>query len=151
MSNTNYQIYRKFFNDLLPYELYAIMQLRNEVFVVEQNCVYQDADNRDPHCHHLMIWDEDKLVAYARLLPEGLAYDEMSIGRVISSPQYRRTGAGKILLENAINGCYELFGRGPIMIGAQLYLKQFYESFGFVKVSEVYKEDDIEHIKMLRY
>ena len=151
MSNTNYQIYRKFFNDLLPYELYAIMQLRNEVFVVEQNCVYQDADNRDPHCYHLMMWDGDKLVAYSRLLPEGLAYDEMSIGRVISSPQYRRTGAGKILLENAIDGCYELFGRGPIMIGAQLYLKKFYESYGFIKVSEVYLEDDIEHIKMLRY
>lgn len=151
MSNTKYQIYRKFFNDLLPQELYAIMQLRNEVFVLEQHCIYQDADNRDPHCHHLMIWDGDKLVAYARLLPEGLAYDEMSIGRVISSPQYRRTGAGKLLLENAINSCYELFGRGPIMIGAQLYLKKFYESFGFVKVSEVYLEDDIEHIKMLRY
>ncbi len=151
MTSSNYQIKRKFFTELLPQELYAIMQLRNEVFVVEQHCIYQDADNKDPHCHHLMIWDGAKLVAYSRLLPEGLAYEEMSIGRVISSPQYRRTGAGKILLENAINGCYELFGRGPITIGAQLYLKKFYESFGFVKISEVYLEDDIEHIKMIKY
>jgi len=151
MSEKKYHIYRKFFSELLPQELYAIMQLRNEVFVVEQHCIYQDADNKDPYCHHLMVWDGDKLVAYSRLLPEGLAYEEMSIGRVISSPQYRRTGAGRIMLEHAIQGCYELFGRGPITIGAQLYLKKFYESFGFVKISEVYLEDDIEHIKMIKY
>ncbi len=150
MSQSEYFITCKPFADLSPHELYAIMQLRNEVFVVEQNCVYQDADNKDPHCHHLMIWDEQKLVAYSRLLPKGLAYEQMSIGRVISSPAYRGTGAGKLLIAKGIEKCHELFGQGSIHIGAQLYLRKFYESFGFVKVSEMYLEDNIEHIEMER-
>ena len=150
MSHTEYTITCKPFADLSPFELYAIMQLRNEVFVVEQNCVYQDADNKDPHCHHLMIWDNQKLAAYSRLLPKGLAYEQMSIGRVISSPAYRRTGVGKLLIAKGIEKCHELFGKGSIHIGAQLYLKKFYESFGFVKVSEMYLEDNIEHIEMER-
>ena len=150
MSQSEYIITCKPFADLSPHELYAIMQLRNEVFVVEQNCVYQDADNKDPHCHHLMIWDKQKLVAYSRLLPKGLAYEQMSIGRVISSPAYRGTGAGKLLIAKAIEKCHELFGEGSIHIGAQLYLRKFYESFGFVKVSEMYLEDNIEHVEMER-
>ena len=148
MAQQSFNIYYKPFVSLTPAELYDIMQLRNEVFVVEQNCVYQDADNKDRHCHHLMIRDGEKLAAYARLLPKGLAYEQMSIGRVISSPAYRGTGAGKLLIAEAIKDCRELFGDGEIQIGAQLYLKRFYESFGFVKVSEVYLEDDIEHILM---
>lgn len=150
MAQLQYTITCKLFASLTPHELYAIMQLRNEVFVVEQNCVYQDADNKDPHCHHLMIWDEQKLIAYSRLLPQGLAYEQVSIGRVISSPSYRNTGAGKLLIAKAIDACHELFGEGPIKIGAQLYLRKFYESFGFVKTSEMYLEDNIEHIEMER-
>ncbi len=150
MVQPNYTITCKPFASLSPHELYAIMQLRNEVFVVEQNCVYQDADNKDPYCHHLMIWDGQKLVAYSRLLPKGLAYEQMSIGRVISSPAYRGTGAGKLLITKAMEACHQLFGEGAIRIGAQLYLKKFYESFGFVQTSEIYLEDNIEHIEMIR-
>jgi ElaA protein len=138
------------FENLSPFELYAIMQLRNEVFVVEQKCIYQDADNKDIHCYHLMLWDEEKLAAYARLVPSGLSYEQMSIGRVISSPAYRRIGAGKQLIEQAIGACKELFGEGPIRIGAQLYLKKFYELFGFVQTGDVYIEDGIDHIEMLK-
>ncbi len=150
MTTPAYNITCRFFDELTASELYQVMQLRNEVFVVEQNCVYQDADNKDPQSHHLMIRDNNKLAAYCRLLPPGLAYEQMSIGRVISSPAYRKTGAGKLLLKEAIEACHKLFGEGPIKIGAQLYLKKFYESFGFEQVSDVYLEDNIEHISMLR-
>lgn len=139
-----------YFSALKPIELYAALQLRNEVFVVEQNCVFQDADGKDPECHHLFLWEGDNLAAYARLLPRGLAYAEMSIGRIISSPAYRRKGAGKALLSASIHYCFELFGPGPIKIGAQLYLQKFYESFGFQQSGDLYLEDGIEHIEMTR-
>lgn len=149
VSLTTHRIIKPF-GSLTPYELYDIIRLRNEVFVVEQNCVFQDADNRDQHCHHLMLWDNDTLMAYARLVPKGLTYEQMSIGRIISSPAYRKTGAGKLLVANAIETCYELFGKGPIKIGAQLYLQKFYESFGFVQTSDIYDEDGIDHIEMIK-
>ncbi len=149
MKTSPYQWYYKPFETLAAAELYAIMQLRSEVFVVEQRCVYQDPDGKDPHCHHLMAWDGHKLVAYARLLPAGLAYEQMSIGRVVSSPAYRGTGAGRQLIAEAIAACRLLFGAGPIRIGAQLYLKKFYSSMGFMTTGDVYLEDGIEHIEML--
>ena len=93
------------FDSLTPLQLYTIIQLRNAVFVVEQNCVFQDADGKDPDCHHLMIWHKNELAAYARLVPPGLAYEYMSIGRVISSGSMRRMGAGKLLMKEAINQC----------------------------------------------
>lgn len=138
------------FNNLPPAKLYAILRLRNEVFVVEQQCVFQDADNKDQHSYHLTVTEDEELVAYARLLPPGLAYTEMSIGRVVSSPAHRRSGAGRVLMNKAIETCTGLFGAGPIRIGAQLYLKKFYESFGFVQDGYIYLEDGIEHIEMLR-
>lgn len=150
MAEQKFTVYHKHFADLSPYELYDIIRLRNEVFVVEQNCIFQDADNKDQYCHHLMVWDNKKLVAYARLLPQGLAYEEMSIGRVISSPVYRGTGAGKLLITQAIDACKELFGEGSIRIGAQLYLTKFYSSFGFEETGEVYLEDGIKHREMVR-
>ncbi|MBU3744103.1 MAG: GNAT family N-acetyltransferase [Sediminibacterium sp.] len=137
------------FDSLTPHQLYTIIQLRNAVFVVEQNCVFQDADGKDPYCHHLMIWQEKELAAYARLVPPGIAYEYMSIGRVISSVKMRRKGAGKLLMQEAIQQCRSLFGAGPIQIGAQLYLKDFYGSFGFRAMGEVYLEDNIEHIHMI--
>lgn len=150
MSAEPKHVYHKTFAMLTPYELYAIMRLRNEVFVVEQNCVFQDADNKDQYCHHLMLWNNDNLIAYARLVPKGVAYEQMSIGRIISSPAYRGTGAGKLLVSKAIEICGKLFGEGQIRIGAQLYLKKFYEGFGFVQTSDVYDEDGIDHIEMIR-
>ena len=139
----------KKFDDLTPHELYAILQLRNEVFVVEQNCVFQDADDKDQHCFHLMGWGKNKLVAYSRIVPPEISYSESSIGRIVTSPSSRRTGIGKELIKQSINELYILFGRTPIRIGAQMYLQKFYESFGFKQTSDIYIEDDIPHIEML--
>jgi len=139
----------KKFEDLTPHELYAIMQLRNLVFVVEQNCVFQDADDKDIYCYHLMCTKDHKLVAYARIVPPGISYVETSIGRVVTSPSERKKGIGNILMQKALETIYSLFGRVPVKIGAQLYLKKFYESFAFKQTSEIYIEDDIQHIEML--
>jgi ElaA protein len=139
----------KKFEELTPSELYRIMQLRNDVFVVEQNCVYQDADNKDVKSHHFMGWDGDTLVAYTRLLPQGLAFTEASIGRVVSNPKYRGTGAGRELMQRSIENTFILFNCNTIKIGAQLYLKNFYASLGFVQCSDEYLEDNIRHIEML--
>jgi len=138
------------FDLLSPYELYNIIKLRNEVFVVEQNCVFQDADDKDQKCYHLMGYTNNKLAAYARIVPAGISYSHISIGRVVTSPAFRRSGAGKALIEQAINECNRLFGEQTIKIGAQLYLKHFYESFGFKQTSEMYLEDEIPHIEMIR-
>jgi len=138
----------KAFHELAPAELYAAMQLRNEVFVVEQNCVYQDADNKDQQSFHLMGWDADKLAAYCRILPPGLAFSTASIGRVISSPAYRKTGCGRRLMQHAIEKTINEFDCSIITIGAQLYLRKFYESLGFQQTSDTYLEDNIPHIEM---
>jgi ElaA protein len=138
------------FELLTPFELYAIIQLRNEVFVVEQNCVFQDADNKDQKSMHLLFWKNNDLVSYCRLLPPGLDYKEMSIGRVVSAPSYRKTGAGRQLIAEAIQVIHQQFGSGPIRIGAQCYLIKFYASFGFIEEGEMYLEDGIEHIEMVR-
>lgn len=140
----------KIFEDLSSTELYAIMHLRNEVFVVEQNCVYQDADFKDLHAHHLTAWDDKKLVAYCRLLPAGIAFEKCSIGRVITHPDYRKLGLGKQLMTLAIENIQQIFKENCIIIGAQLYLKNFYESLGFKQISETYLEDGIPHIEMQR-
>ena len=137
------------FEALTPAELYAIIRLRNEVFVVEQNCVFQDADNRDQACHHLAGYINDEVVAYARLVPPGVSYTQASIGRVVTSPAHRRLAAGKQLMQLSIEKCNQLFGHQNIQIGAQLYLKKFYESFGFQQIGEEYDEDGIIHIHMM--
>ena len=140
----------KKFAELTPYEVYAIMQLRNEVFVVEQQCIFQDADNKDQRSYHLLCMDGEQLAAYARLLAPGISYNnEASIGRVVSFPKMRKMGIGRELMQRSISMCYELFGEISIKIGAQLYLKKFYESFGFIQCSDVYLEDDIQHIEMI--
>ncbi len=140
----------KEFSALAPRELYSILQLRSEVFVVEQNCVYQDCDDKDQCSYHFMGWKESKLIAYTRLMPAGISYDEISIGRVVTSPSVRGTKIGKELMQRSIEELHRLCGNSPIKIGAQLYLKNFYQSFGFVQCGDVYYEDGIEHIKMLR-
>jgi ElaA protein len=140
----------KKFDDLTPQELYSILQLRNEVFVVEQNCVFQDADNKDQFSYHLMGWDGKKLIAYSRIIPPGTVYEFPSIGRVVTSPLARRNGSGKVLMEESIKAIQKLFGDAAIQLGAQLYLKKFYESFGFLQSGDVYLEDGIQHIEMIR-
>ena len=139
----------KKFNELTVAELYALLKLRSEVFVVEQNCPYLDMDGKDLKAYHLMCRDGNELLACTRLLPAGVSYPEGSIGRVATAYPVRRTGLGRELMQRSIDGCYQLFGRGPIRIGAQLYLKKFYESFNFVQASQVYLEDGIEHIEMI--
>lgn len=140
----------KKFDELTAAELYAVLQLRNEVFVVEQNCVFQDADDKDQGSFHLLGKQGEKLVAYTRLVPPGYIYSQPSIGRVVTSPSVRGQGAGKLLMDESIRFSLKLFGPLPIKIGAQLYLKKFYESFGFKQVSDEYIEDGIPHIFMLK-
>lgn len=143
--------YCKAFEDLHLRELYDIMILRQRVFVVEQHCPYLDADGLDPGSYHLMGGQDGLLVAYARLLPKGLSYPEYaSIGRIITAPETRRTGMGKLLMQEALEAAQRLFGEGPLKISAQCYLIRFYEGFGFETVGEQYLEDDIPHIAMLR-
>jgi ElaA protein len=140
----------KKFDELTLHQLYQILQLRSAVFVVEQTCVFQDMDGKDEGSHHLMGFDDNVLVAYTRLLPPGLGYEYASIGRVVTAPAVRRYGIGKNLMLQSINEVYRVFGKSPIKIGAQLYLKRFYESFGFIKLGEPYDEDGILHIHMLK-
>ncbi|WP_255478582.1 GNAT family N-acetyltransferase [Rufibacter sp. XAAS-G3-1] len=146
----DFTIITKAFAGLSPQELYDLLQLRSAVFVVEQNCVFLDPDGLDAPCHHLLFYRGKTLEAYARLVPAGVSYPELSIGRIITSAAVRRTGVGQQLVQKAIEETYRLFGNGPIKIGAQLYAKKFYERFGFVQSSDVYDEDGIDHIKMIK-
>lgn len=138
------------FDSLTINELYAILRLRSEVFVVEQNCVFQDMDNKDQQCHHLMGWKGNLLAAYTRLVPPGVSYEQASIGRVITSPLARGGGLGKTLMEKSIEELTNLYGPGIIKIGAQLYLKKFYQSLGFKQIDDIYDEDGIDHIHMIK-
>ena len=140
----------KAFQELTVDELYALLKLRSEVFVVEQNCVFLDQDDKDQKCHHLLLYSGDELVGYSRLVPAGLSYPEMAIGRVITSASARGKGYGRVLMELSIDYCHKLFGVGDIRLGAQTYALGFYASLGFVADGEVYDEDGIEHIEMVR-
>ena len=144
--------YHKHFKNLTTTELYQILQLRNEVFIVEQNCPFQDLDDKDFKSYHLMGFDTDsqKVIAYTRIVPAGVSYEEASIGRVVTSPLARGNGIGKQLMKKSIELMEELYGGISIKIGAQLYLKKYYESFDFEQIEEVYLEDGIEHILMIR-
>ncbi|MEX0635500.1 MAG: GNAT family N-acetyltransferase [Ferruginibacter sp.] len=131
-------------------ELYKILQVRSEVFVVEQDCVYLDADGKDEKGYHLCGWIGEQLVAYCRIVPQGVSYpDKVSIGRVLTNPSYRNAGMGKLLMEKAIAATYELFPVDSIKIGAQLYLLKFYNEFNFKQISDMYLEDNIPHVEML--
>jgi ElaA protein len=140
----------KHFTELTTTELYAAIRLRNEVFVVEQNCPFQDADNKDQYCHHVLLWQNGELIAYARIVPAGISYTETSIGRIITSGAVRGTGMGKVLMQYALECAEQLHGAGPIRIGAQVYAQKFYEQFGFEADGEIYDEDGIPHIEMVR-
>jgi ElaA protein len=139
----------KTFSELTTDELYAILRLRSEVFVLEQNCVFQDMDNKDQRCHHLMGWREGLLAGYSRVIGPGISYVESSIGRIVTSPAARGFGVGRELLRKSIDTIYILYGKQPVRIGAQCYLTKFYESFSFVQKGEIYLEDGIKHIEML--
>ena len=139
----------KKFADLTNKELYDVLRLRVDIFVVEQTCPYPEIDGKDPESLHLMYWKNGNIVAYARILPPSLSFDEASIGRIIVAKSHRGTGLGHELLDQAIKASLAEYNQ-PIKIGAQAYLEKYYEAAGFVTVSDVYLEDDIPHIDMLR-
>ncbi|MBK8737082.1 MAG: GNAT family N-acetyltransferase [Saprospiraceae bacterium] len=141
----------KHFSDLDTTELYELLKLRSAVFVVEQNCVYQDCDDKDQSSFHLLVYDQDELIASARCLPPGISYEEYcSIGRVVSSKRHRKSGAGRYVMECAIAVCKAEFKGYDIKISAQSYLKNFYESLDFVYTGKEYMEDNIPHCEMIR-
>ena len=141
----------KAFNELTAESLYKIIQLRIEVFAVEQNVVYQDCDNKDFKSFHLTGVHGGELLAYSRIIPPDVAYPgEVSIGRVVTSPLVRGQSLGKQLFEKSLEQVYILFGHVPVKISAQVYLIRFYENFSFVQQGDTYLEDSIPHITMIR-
>lgn len=140
----------KLFDELNVNELYDILRLRTDFFVVEQNCAYPDIDGKDKQCLHVFATHLNKVQAYARIVPPGLSYPQISIGRVVVHPDARKSGMGKVLVQHAIDKIAVEFGEQAIQIGAQCYLKDFYNSFGFIASSEEYLEDGIPHVDMIR-
>ncbi len=138
------------FNDLTVFQLYDLLRLRSEIFVVEQNCIFLDPDNVDPQCHHFLGYKLGKLVAYSRIVPANITYEFPSIGRIVVAGLERKNKYGVELVHKSIQCVEKLYGNADIQIGAQLYLKKFYESFYFFQLGEVYMEDGIKHIKMVR-
>ncbi len=137
-------------NDWPREELYAALRLRSAIFVVEQNCVFNDLDGLDPHCEHLCgLAPDGSLLAYARLLPPGLKYAEPSIGRVVVAETARGIQLGRALMHESIAGCRARYPGQAIRIGAQQRLQSFYASLGFVPSGEPYLEDGILHLDML--
>lgn len=144
----------KRFPELTLEELYGLLALRQQVFVVEQKSIYQDVDGYDPGSHHLLGSlpgeQEPSLAAYLRVLPPGLKYPEASLGRVVTAPSARRYGYGKVLVGKGIAFIEANYPGVAIRIGAQHYLQRFYEGYGFRQISDVYDEDGIPHIDMRR-
>ncbi|MDF2606884.1 MAG: acetyltransferase, family [Bacillales bacterium] len=140
----------KGFNDLKVEELYRILSLRAEIFIVEQNCPYQDIDFKDLKSKHLFAMIDGEVAAYCRIVDKGVSFEEISIGRVIVKDKYRTIGLGQQMMRMAIKYITDEMNESYIRISAQAYLKNFYSSLGFEQVSEVYLEDDIPHIEMLR-
>lgn len=141
------------FRELTPADLYSVVRLREEVFVVEQQCAYNDADGRDPQAWHLLGWstgDRRDLVAYARIFEPGVRYAEPSIGRVVTAPSVRGTGLGRALMKEALRRVDILVPGRTIKIAAQRRLEKFYLELGFRTVSAPYEEDGITHVDMLR-
>ena len=150
-TNTNLRWVTKTFAELTVNELYDLLKLRSEVFVVEQKCIFLDIDNNDQKAFHTIGYIGDEVVATTRLFDKNIMYDGyQSIGRVVGSPRHRGLGIGKALMQYSIQECERLFGKGPIKIGAQLYLKKFYGEQGFEQSGDIYLEDEIDHIPMIR-
>lgn len=136
------------FNTLNTKELYNFLQLRAEIFVVEQNCVYNDLDSNDEQAYHLMAFDNDDLIGYARILPPGSRFKEASIGRLVVHKDFRFKGLARQLMTTAANWAFEQWEVKCIQISAQKYLKAFYGSLGYQIISDEYLEDGIPHLKM---
>lgn len=137
------------FDELSNRELYSILRLRSEIFVVEQNCVYQDLDNKDLNAYHLMAIENGELIGYLRILNKGVSYKEASIGRVVVKKEYRRKKLGLEIINKGIDFIINTLQEKEVRISAQVYAKNLYKKAGFVEVSEEYLEDDIPHVEML--
>jgi len=140
----------KSFEELTPQELYRVLQLRSEIFVVEQNCVYQDMDDKDQKALHVLGMKNGKLVAYTRIFKPGDYFENASIGRVVVSRKERQHKYGYDIMNASIKAVNDYFNATKIKIGAQCYLKKFYNNLGFKEVGEEYLEDGIPHIHMIR-
>ncbi|WP_394748034.1 GNAT family N-acetyltransferase [Spongiimicrobium salis] len=140
----------KTFTELTREELYAILQLRVAVFVVEQDCPYQDVDGKDQKALHVFGIKEDKIVAYTRVFEAGDYFEEASIGRVVVAKDQRKYGYGYDIMKASIQAVEEYFKTKTIHLSAQVYLTKFYNNLGFTEIGEGYLEDDIPHIKMVR-
>lgn len=138
----------KTFDELTSDELYELLNLRSEVFVVEQDCIYNDMDGFDKDAIHVLGFDKTHLAAYARILPPGTRYKNISIGRVVVDPKSRGKSLGKQLMKQSIELVKTTWGKLPVNISAQLHLEKFYADLGFRTVSDVYLEDGIPHLKM---
>lgn len=138
------------FDALTVAELYAVLQLRTEVFVMEQNCPFQDMDGADDQAMHLLGTQGGQLIAYARLFPAGVKFSEASIGRVVTRLSARGTGLGHLLMAKAIGALQQHWGQHAIRIGAQARLKNFYWQHGFIDMGVPYVEDGIDHLEMVR-
>lgn len=139
------------FDQLSTHHLYGILQLRSSVFVVEQQCIFQDMDNSDKHSIHMWSEDSDQnITAYLRIIPQNNSGSKVSIGRVVVHPDYRKHGLARLLLNQSLEYINEHWPNQEIQISAQTYLIDFYASLGFTVISEKYLEDGIEHIDMLK-
>jgi ElaA protein len=140
----------KTFEQLSTKELYYILRLRSEVFVVEQDCVYQDVDDKDQKALHVLGIKDDKLVAYARIFKPGDYFKNTSIGRVVVKKEERKYGFGKDIMLGSLKAIKEEIGLVKVELSAQVYLKRFYNDLGFIEIGEGYLEDGIPHIRMLK-
>ena len=141
----------KKFDELTTNELYEILKLRAEVFVVEQDCPYQDLDDKDKCAYHLFLEDDggSTVIAVLRILPENIAYEDMAIGRLIVKKSHRGQGLSKVMMQKAINFIIDDLGKKRIKLSGQAYLREFYEDLGFKRVSDIYLEDGIDHYEFL--
>ncbi|MEH6658747.1 GNAT family N-acetyltransferase [Leeuwenhoekiella marinoflava] len=139
------------FDQLTIHTLYELLQLRAEVFVVEQNCPYQDIDGKDQKALHVLGYKDGKLVAYTRLFKSGAYFNNASIGRVLVKENQRQYGYGRVIMQNSITYIERIFDSKTIELSAQTYLKKFYNELGFEEVGEGYLEDDIPHIRMIKH
>jgi len=138
------------FKELTTQELYNVLQLRSEIFVVEQNCVYQDMDNKDQKALHVLGFKKGNIVAYTRIFKPGDYFENASIGRVIVSQNQRKNSYGNDIMNASIKAVKDYFNETTIKIGAQCYLKKFYNNLGFKEIGDEYLEDGIQHIHMIR-
>jgi ElaA protein len=136
------------FDTISKEELYDVLSLRQRVFIIEQDCFYEDLDYSDQDANHLLLYKDNKLIGYSRVFPPGIKYDAASIGRIVTDSDYREKGYGRIITQESIRFLKNNFPRSDIAISAQYRLVNFYEDLGFKKEGDVYLEDNIDHIKM---